>query len=59
VASKDLEPTDLDNSVDAVKVVRIAGEKPVLKTVSDFAAFVRSEEAPFYRSSFLRKRERN
>jgi hypothetical protein len=44
VASKDLRPADLNNGVDAVRVVRIAGEQPVLNTVYDFATFVPSEE---------------
>ena len=37
---ENVEPTDLGDGVDAIKIVRVAGEKPVLDALYDYAAEV-------------------
>jgi hypothetical protein len=36
-----MKPADLYDGVNAIRIVRVAGEKPVLDALNDFAAYVR------------------
>jgi hypothetical protein len=40
VAFEDLEPVDLNDSICASRIVRVAGEKPVLDTLYNHATYV-------------------
>jgi hypothetical protein len=40
VAFEDLEPADLENGIRAIRIVRVAGEKPILDTIYDYVAHV-------------------
>jgi hypothetical protein len=46
VSFENLEPADLDDGVSAIRIVRVAGEKPDLDTLYDFAAYVGCSGCP-------------
>jgi hypothetical protein len=41
VTFDDLKPADMYDGVSAIRIVRVAGERPVLDTLYDYAAHVR------------------
>jgi hypothetical protein len=38
---EDSEPADLDDGFNAIRIVCVGGEKPILDTLNDYAAYVR------------------
>jgi hypothetical protein len=40
IAFEDLEPADLEDRIRAIRIVRVAGEKPILDTLYDYVAHV-------------------
>jgi hypothetical protein len=40
IAFEDLEPADLEDRIRAIRIVRVAGEKPILDTLYDYVVHV-------------------